>query len=87
MKEYTSKKTSIKIADKGVVQFLSPGVLYNKESEGLLNILNNVFRNELPHERLKAKDYKLELKPLKVDRRDLLSRGESSKKCVEFFRF
>ncbi|XP_068747188.1 glutamate receptor 2-like isoform X2 [Montipora capricornis] len=54
------------------------GVLYNKESEGLLNILNNVFRNELPHDRLKAKDYKLELKPLKVDRRDLLSREVAS---------
>ena len=54
--------------------FFSPGVLYNKETESLLSILDSVFKNELPRE-LGMRDLTLKLKPQKTDGKDLLSRG------------
>ena len=55
--------------------FFSPGVLYNKETESLLSILDSVFKNELPRE-LGKRDLTLKLKPQKIDGKDLLSRGQ-----------
>ena len=54
--------------------FFSPGVLYNKETESLLSILDSVFKNEWPRQ-LMMKDLTLKLRPQKIDGKDLLSRG------------
>jgi len=54
--------------------FSSPGALYNKDTESLKSVLEDVFRNELPRI-LKTYDYRLVLTPLSVDGKDLLSKG------------
>ena len=54
--------------------FSSPGALYNKETESLKSVLEDVFKNELPRI-LKMKGYRLVLTPLRVDGKDLLSKG------------
>ena len=54
--------------------FSSSGALYNKDTESLKSVLEDVFRNELPRI-LKTNEYRLVLTPLKVDGKDLLSKG------------
>ena len=52
----------------------SPGALYNKDSESLKSVLEDVFKNELPRI-LETDEYRLVLTPLRVDGKDLLSKG------------
>lgn len=54
--------------------FSSAGALYNKDTESLKSILEDVFKNELPRI-LQTYEYRLVLTPLNVDGKDLLSKG------------
>ena len=59
--------------------FCSSGVLYNKASESLLRILENLFKSGIlpssEDRRKMSPSYQLKLRPLNVDGEDLLSKG------------
>ena len=55
--------------------FSSPGALYNKDTESLKSVLEDVFKNEFPRITTETNDYRLVLTPLNVDGKDLLSKG------------
>ena len=63
-------------------QFSSLGALYNKDTESLKSVLEDVFKNEFPR-KLKTHEYRLVLIPLRVDGKDLLSKGmyKMNKSC------